>query len=140
MEKFEEEYKKLNKAQKEAVDILDGPVMVVAGPGTGKTQILALRIGNILLKTEIKADSVLCLTFTNSAVKAMRERLRRYIGPEASKVKVATFHGFGLEILEKYYPVLGLDTAPKLMDEKDTIALFDEILNENKWEHIKPRA
>jgi DNA helicase-2/ATP-dependent DNA helicase PcrA len=139
-EKFEQEYKALNKKQKEAVDTLDGPVMVVAGPGTGKTQILALRIGNILLKTEIKADSILCLTFTNSAVKVMRERLRRYIGPEASKVKVATFHSFGLEILEKYYPVLSLDVAPKLMDEKDTIALFDEILNENKWEHIKPRA
>jgi DNA helicase-2/ATP-dependent DNA helicase PcrA len=139
-EKFEEEYKALNKKQKEAVDSLDGPVMVVAGPGTGKTQILALRIGNILLKTEIKSDSILCLTFTNSAVKAMRERLRRYIGPEASKVKVTTFHSFGLEILEKYYPVLGLDTEPKLMDEKDNIALFDEILNENKWEYIKPRA
>ena len=69
---FAQEYKKLNKAQKDAVDSIDGPVMVVAGPGTGKTQILALRIGNILLKTDVKPDSILCLTFTNSAVKAMR--------------------------------------------------------------------
>jgi DNA helicase-2/ATP-dependent DNA helicase PcrA len=70
---FEEQYKKLNKAQKEAVDSIDGPVMVVAGPGTGKTQILALRIANILKKTDIKADGILCLTFTNSAVKAAKE-------------------------------------------------------------------
>ena len=69
---FEKEYKKLNKAQKEAVDAIDGPVMVVAGPGTGKTQILALRIGNILKKTDCGSGSILCLTFTNSAVKAMR--------------------------------------------------------------------
>jgi DNA helicase-2/ATP-dependent DNA helicase PcrA len=137
---FEQDYEALNKKQKEAVDSLDGPVMVVAGPGTGKTQILALRIGNILLKTEIKADSILCLTFTNSAVRAMKERLRKYIGREASKVKVITFHSFGLEILEKYYTVLDLDTEPKLMDDKDNITLFDQILNENKWEYIKPRA
>ncbi len=81
MKKFEgeynSEYKKLNSAQKAAVDAIDGPVMVVAGPGTGKTQILALRIGKILLETDTKADGILCLTFTNSAVKAMRERLRR---------------------------------------------------------------
>lgn len=138
--KFDEEYKKLNSAQKEAVDTIDGPVMVVAGPGTGKTQILALRIGQILLKTQIKADSILCLTFTNSAVKAMRERLRKYIGVEASKVKVSTFHGFGMEMLEKYYLVLNLSEQPKLMDDKDNIALCDEILHKNDWEHIRPRS
>src|SRR3989338_8371079 len=118
---FENEYERLNKEQREAVNPIEGPVMVVAGPGTGKTQILTLRIGNILLKTDTKADSILCLTFTNSAVKAMRERLRKYIGPEASLVKVSTFHSFGMDILDKYYGVLGLDEKPELMDEKDSI-------------------
>src|SRR3990167_3796465 len=136
---YNNEYKKLNPAQKEAVDSIDGPVMVVAGPGTGKTQILALRIGNILLKTDAKPDSILCLTFTNSAARAMRERLRKYIGAEASKVKIATFHSFGLEMLEKYYTVLGLDNEPLLMDEKDTIALYDKILHNNDWKYIRPR-
>lgn len=139
-EEFNIEYRRLNQAQKEVVDTIEGPVMVVAGPGTGKTQILALRIGNILLKTDTKADGVLCLTFTNSAVKAMRERLRKYIGPEASKVKVSTFHGFGMEMLEKYYNVLGLDEKPELMDEKEAIALSDEILQKNNWEHIRSRS
>src|SRR3989344_3042803 len=97
---FKKEYKKLNSAQREAVDAIDGPVMVVAGPGTGKTQILSLRVANILIKTDSKADSVLCLTFTNSGVKAMRERLRKYIGVEAGKVKIATFHSFGMDMVE----------------------------------------
>src|SRR3990167_4645772 len=95
-EDFNTEYKKLNKAQKEAVDTIDGPVMVVAGPGTGKTQILALRIGNILKKTDTKADGILCLTFTNSAIRATKERLRKYIGAAASRVAISTFHSFGM--------------------------------------------
>ncbi len=137
---FEEAYKKLNKEQQEAVDTIDGPVMVVAGPGTGKTEILALRIANILTKTDTKGDSVLCLTFTNSAVKAMRERLRKHIGVEASKVHISTFHSFGMDIAEKYFGVLGLDEMPKIMDEKDSISLCDDILHNNEWEHIRPRA
>jgi len=137
---FNEEYKKLNKAQKDAVDSIDGPVMVVAGPGTGKTQILALRIGNILKETDTKADGILCLTFTNSGVKAMRERLRKYIGGEASKIKIATFHSFGMDMIEKYFLVLGLEVAPKLLDEKDAITLCDYVLENNSWEYIRPRS
>lgn len=136
---FEEEYKKLNKAQKEAVDSIDGPVMVVAGPGTGKTQVLSLRIGNILSKTDVKADDVLCLTFTNSGVRSMRDRLRKYIGGESSKVKISTFHGFGLEILEKFYPILGLEDYPKLLNEHDLISLYDDILENNEWKYLRPR-
>src|SRR3989344_1509750 len=140
MQKFDEEYKKLNQAQKEAVDTVEGPVMVVAGPGTGKTQVLALRIGNILVSTDTKADGILCLTFTNSAVRAMRERLRKYIGVEAGKVKIATFHGFGMEMIEKYYRVLGMEREPKLLDEKDSILLCDRILHGHPWEYLRPRA
>jgi DNA helicase-2/ATP-dependent DNA helicase PcrA len=140
IDKFQVDYKKLNSAQREAVDTTEGPVMVVAGPGTGKTQILALRIANILKNTDYGSGSILCLTFTNSAVKAMRERLRKYIGAESSKVKVSTFHSFGLKILEEYYPVLELEEEPKLMDEKDTIALCDDILQGNNWEYIRPRS
>ena len=63
---FEKAYGALNAAQKKAVDTIDGPVMVVAGPGTGKTQVLALRIANILVKTDTDASSILSLTFTRS--------------------------------------------------------------------------
>ena len=140
MEKFDEEYKKLNKGQKEAVEAIEGPVMVVAGPGTGKTQVLALRIGNILNKTDTPPDGVLCLTFTNSGVSSMRDRLRKYIGPTASRVNINTFHSFGMKLVEEFYGVLDLDTTPKLMDEIDAIALIDEILHGNDWEYLRPRG
>ena len=137
---FREEYKKLNKAQKEAVDAIEGPVMVVAGPGTGKTQILALRIGNILKRTDIGADSILCLTFTNSAVQAMRERLYKYIGPEASRVHISTFHKFAGEIIEKFHQVLDFETAPRVLEDAESVSICDEILRENEWKHIRPRG
>ena len=137
---FKEEYEKLNKAQKEAVDAIDGPVMVVAGPGTGKTQILALRIGNILLKTDTSADSILCLTFTNSGVKAMRNRLNEYIGGEAEKVHICTFHSFGIELIEKNYLLLGFTTMPKLLSDDEAVFLVDDILQNNDWVHLRPRA
>ena len=137
---FKEEYKTLNPAQKEAVDTIDGPVMVVAGPGTGKTQILALRIGNILLKTDTKADSILCLTFTNSAVEAMKERLISYIGKTSEIVNIFTFHSFGMKIIEEHFKVLGLNNPPKLLEDTDITIFFDQILNENDWEYLRPRG
>lgn len=142
--RFEEEYKKasegLNEAQKEAVESIDGPVMVVAGPGTGKTQILALRIANIRNKTDIQPDGILCLTFTNSGVSAMRERLRKYLSSDSSKVNIFTFHSFGMKIIEEFYSVLDLDSAPKLLDDTGGIALCDEILHNNDWVYLRPRS
>ncbi len=139
-EEFNKEYKKLNKYQKEAVDAIDGPVMVVAGPGTGKTQILALRIGNILKKTQVGADGILCLTFTNAAVGEMRNRLKRYIGEAGEKVNIYTFHSFGMKILEKHHEILGLKEKPRLLGETDQAILFERILMENDWEHLSPRG
>ncbi len=139
-ETFDKKYKELNDRQREAVEAIEGPVMVVAGPGTGKTQVLACRIANILVKTDTKADSILCLTFTNSAVKEMRERLRKYIGAEAGKVAVSTFHSFGMHIVEKYFEVLGLETMPRIMDEGDSVALVDEILHSREWKRIRPKS
>src|SRR3989338_6557209 len=77
---FAELYKQLNPEQREAVDTIEGPVMVIAGPGTGKTQVLTMRIANILRQTDTDASSILCLTFTESAAAAMRERLLNIIG------------------------------------------------------------
>src|SRR3989344_3583628 len=93
---FLRHYSKLNERQKEAVNIIDGPVMVIAGPGTGKTEILALRIGNILIKTDTDASSILCLTFTNSAVFSMKNRLQKIIGNTSNGVKIFTFHKFAI--------------------------------------------
>lgn len=137
---FEEAYKKLNKEQKEAVDSIEGPVMVVAGPGTGKTQILSLRIGNILKKGSSPADGILCLTFTNSGVTAMRKRLEDYIGKDAKNVTISTFHSFAISLIEKYYELLDFSDMPKLLDDNEAVFLVDKILNENDFEYISPRG
>ncbi len=91
---FSEKYNRLNTEQKEAVDTLYGPVLVIAGPGSGKTELLAVRIANILKKTDANPNNILCLTFTENAANNMRERLAKIIGPEAYKVSIHTFHTF----------------------------------------------
>lgn len=140
MNAFEEAYKTLNSSQKKAVDTIEGPVMVVAGPGTGKTQVLALRIATILQKTDVGADAVLCLTFTRSGVTAMRERLERYIDTEARKVHVATFHSFAGDLVEKYHTLLDFDTLPVLLDDTQAVLLVDELLHSYEWDYIRPRT
>jgi len=138
-EKFQKEYGKLNDRQREAVDAIDGPVMVIAGPGTGKTQILALRIANILQKTDTPANGVLCLTFTNSGVRAMRERLVSIMGATASRVSVSTFHSFGIALIQEFYEDISLDEPPTLLDDSDTVTLYDELLEKHDWEYLRPR-
>ena len=91
---FEDKIKDLNTNQRAAVDAIDGPVMVIAGPGTGKTTILSLRIGNIRLHADTDFSNILCLTFTEAAAAEMRQRLILYFGPEAYKIQVSTFHSF----------------------------------------------
>src|SRR4051812_9361790 len=141
MDSYLAAYKALNAGQKQAVDTIQGPVMVIAGPGTGKTQVLALRIAHILTSdVQAKAEEILCLTFTNAGVKAMRERLARYIGPTAARVRIATFHSFGMILLEEFYPVLGLEGVPTLIDDAASVALTDELLHAHEWQYLRPRA
>lgn len=99
---YEAAYKALNTAQKAAVDTIEGPVMVMAGPGTGKTQILTLRIAHILQNTDTSPDAILALTYTNSGVAAMRERLKNFIGQDAYRVNIATFHGYASSVIESH--------------------------------------
>jgi DNA helicase-2/ATP-dependent DNA helicase PcrA len=99
---FNKRYVKLNKEQKLAVDTVDGPLLVVAGPGSGKTEILSLRIGRILQETQMLPSNILCLTFTESASVNMRKRLANLIGTEAYRVAVHTFHNFCVEIIQKH--------------------------------------
>ena len=99
---YERRYKELNTAQKQAVDLVDGPVMVIAGPGTGKTELLSIRTAHILQKTDTLPENILCLTFTESGASAMRERLVGIIGKDAYKVAIHTFHSFGTEVINQY--------------------------------------
>jgi len=94
--------------------MIEGPLMVVAGPGTGKTELLSMRAANILRKTDTLPENILCLTFTESGATAMRKRLSEIIGPDAYKVAIHTFHSFGTEIINRYgeYFYHGADFRP----------------------------
>ena len=92
----------LNPRQKEAVEYLEGPLLVLAGPGTGKTQLLSEKVAYILKNTDTDASNILCLTFTESGAFNMRERLKTIIGNDALKINIGTYHAFGQDILAKY--------------------------------------
>ena len=92
----------LNQKQKEAVEYLDGPLLVLAGPGTGKTQLLSEKVAYILKNTDTNPENILCMTFTETGVANMRERLKSIIGKDGMKVNINTYHAFGSDILAQY--------------------------------------
>ncbi len=92
----------LNAEQQRAVNYLEGPLLVLAGPGTGKTQLLSAKVAHILEATDANASNVLCLTFTEAGAENMRDRLRTMIGKDAMDVNIHTYHAFGASLLERY--------------------------------------
>lgn len=124
---FEQAYNSLNDEQRAAVDHIDGPLLVIAGPGTGKTQLLSVRVANILKQTDVLPDNILCLTFTEAAASNMRHRLANFIGPEAYKVQIHTYHSFGSYLLQEHRPDL-----QNSIDELDRFAMIREIQSQLK--------
>ena len=92
----------LNANQKKAVEYLDGPLLVLAGPGTGKTQLLSSKVAYILKNTDTNPENILCMTFTDSGASNMRDRLKSIIGNDGAKVQIGTYHSFGSELLSRY--------------------------------------
>ena len=128
-EKFYTEYEKLNKAQKEAVDNVYGPVMVVAWPWTGKTQIIGLRTANIILKTWVNPGNILITTFTEAWVIAIRQRLLNFIWNDAYKVNVSTIHSLSQNIIKTFPEKFIEYKAWTPIDEIEQIEIIKEILN-----------
>jgi len=127
-EHFLNAIKNLNQAQKAAVEQVEGPVLVVAGPGTGKTQILAARIGQILLETDTDARNILCLTYTDAGTIAMRKRLQEFIGAEAYRVNISTFHAFCNDIIQENLDYFGkLNLEP--ISELEQLELLHELID-----------
>jgi len=112
MSKYNEALEGLNKGQRTAVERIDGPVLVIAGPGTGKTQLLTTRIAHILSVTDTLPQNILCLTFTDSAAQTMRERLASMIGQGAYDVTISTYHAFGSDLIRRFPDYF--DTAANL--------------------------
>jgi len=136
--KFLEEYNQLNEKQRLAVDTIEGPVMVIAGPGTGKTQILASRIGKILLETDASPANILCLTYTEAGVVAMRKRLLHFIGPEAYKVNLFTFHAFCNEVIQDNLSLFE-KTSLDPISELEKIELFKNLIDSFPKNHLLKR-
>ena len=130
---FDTRYATLNANQRQAVDYIHGSLLVIAGPGTGKTELLSMRTAQILHQTDTLPDSILCLTFTESGAANMRQRLRQIIGEDAYKIAIHTFHSFGTEIINQHrqYFFRGADAQPA--DELTQHQIVTEILEELDW-------
>jgi len=121
----EEYLKNLNEKQLQAVEAIDGPVLVLAGAGTGKTQTIAARIANIRAKTDTAPENILCLSFTNNAVKNMRDRLVKYLGPDGYKIRIHTFHSFCSEVIKNN--ALNIELLDDLERLEIIISLIDKL-------------
>lgn len=128
-------YQKLNEEQQQAVDHIDGPVMVIAGPGTGKTQILAARIGKILIETDTAPHNILCLTYTDAATISMRQRLISMIGPEAHKIHIYTFHGFCNQVIQDNLGYFSNYRQLEPITDLERVDVYKKLLNDLPDDH-----
>ncbi len=119
----------LNKQQKEAVTHIDGPMLVLAGAGSGKTKVLTSRIA-YLIENEVNPRNILAITFTNKAAKEMKDRVVNLIGSSANYIQISTFHSLGLKMIKENYNILGYDKNFTILDSDDTLTVVKKIIKE----------
>ena len=120
----------LNKEQKQAVEKVEGPLLVLAGAGSGKTKVLTTRIAYLIEEKNISPYNILAITFTNKAAKEMQARVINLVGEYAKNMQISTFHSFGLRILRENYDKLGYDKNFVIMDSEDSLTVVKKILKE----------
>ena len=120
----------LNDKQKEAVLYNDGPLLIIAGAGAGKTKTLTTKIAYLIEEENVSPYSILAITFTNKAAKEMKDRLFLTIGNEVKKLTVSTFHSFGLKLLRENYETLGYDKNFVIMDSDDSLTVVKKIIKD----------
>ena len=132
----------LNDKQKEAVLYNEGPLLIIAGAGAGKTKTLTSKIAYLIDEKEVSPYSILAITFTNKAAKEMKDRLYNLIGSDAKKLTVSTFHSFGLKLLRENYDYLGYDKNFVIMDSDDSLTVVKKIIKELGYDPkiYNPRA
>ncbi|MDG2449321.1 MAG: ATP-dependent DNA helicase [Saprospiraceae bacterium] len=136
---FEKAINALNDKQKEAVETIEGPVMVIAGPGTGKTQLLAARIGRILKEGVAEYHNILCLTYTDAGSVAMRQRLLQFIGPDAYNVNIFTFHSFCNLIIKENIEYFGGYRDLQRVSDLELVDILHEIIDDFDDNHVLKR-
>lgn len=120
----------LNKEQQQAVKTTEGPLLVLAGAGSGKTRVLTTRVAYLIENVGISPYNILAITFTNKAANEMKERLYKMIGDMSMHIQVSTFHSFGLKILRENYAQLGYTSNFLIMDSDDTLSIIKKILKD----------
>jgi len=129
--------KTLNNVQRKAVKAVDGPVLVLAGAGTGKTRVLTTRLAHILVTRKAFPGQILAVTFTNKAAREMRERVFDLVGPVAEDLWVGTFHAIAARILRRHAEQIGLKSNFTILDADDQLRLLKQILEANDIDHSK---
>ncbi len=120
----------LNNKQKEAVEKTDGPLLILAGPGSGKTKVITYKIAYLLEQNKCEPYEILAITFTNKAAKEMRDRLSKLIDNNIYEMQISTFHSFGLKIIKENYKFFNLNSTFSILDESDTISVIKKIIKE----------
>ncbi|MBP9595643.1 MAG: UvrD-helicase domain-containing protein, partial [Fusobacteriaceae bacterium] len=120
----------LNESQREAGKTINGPLLILAGAGSGKTRTITYRIAHMVQEMGISPYHILAVTFTNKAAKEMRERVHNLIGHEAEKIVVSTFHSFGMKMLRMYANFLGYESNFNIYDTDDQTKVVRNILKE----------
>ena len=134
---FLEHLSSLNPAQRQAVDITDGPLLVLAGAGTGKTRVLTTRLAAILLSHKAWPSQILAVTFTNKAAHEMRERVAKLIGGPAEGLWLGTFHSICVRILRRHAELLGLQSSFTILDADDQLRLIKQIIKAEEIDEKK---
>ncbi len=124
----------LNERQREAVNITDGPLLVLAGAGSGKTKVLTTKVAYLVLEKNVNPDNILAITFTNKAAKEMKDRILNMVGMIGYKIQISTFHSFGLSILKKHYDKLGLSKNFTILDSDDSNVVVKNILKDMNYD------
>ena len=120
----------LNDKQRQAVQKTEGPLLVLAGAGSGKTRVLTTRVAYLILELGISPSDILAITFTNKAAKEMKERIISMIDGLGYKIQISTFHSFGLRIIRENYEALGLDKNFTILDSEDANTVIKKICKE----------
>lgn len=120
----------LNDRQKEAVVNTDGPMLILAGAGSGKTKVLTTKVAYLIEEKNIDPNNILAITFTNKAAKEMKERIFKLEGNSAFYIQISTFHSFGLKILKENCELLGYEKNFTILDSDDSLSIIKKIMKE----------
>ncbi|MBI3018445.1 MAG: UvrD-helicase domain-containing protein, partial [Deltaproteobacteria bacterium] len=132
----------LNDRQRQAVETLEGPLLIVAGAGSGKTRVLTHRIANLISHRKTQADEILAVTFTNKAAREMKERVEKILKRDVRSLWISTFHSSCVRILRQEIERLGYSPQFVIYDDQDQLTVIKNCLKELHWDEkmLSPRA